>query len=219
MLAPRPRVLLLDEPFRALDAEVRQKLRADTKRWQRDLGIPTILVTDDRREALELGDRVAIMNGGRFEQIDTPQNVYARPATEFVGRFIDRANVFLTDLSESYGRLVDMRLEMIDHPEDISMFSWEGEQPLEEGPAPIVDCAFLGCAVRLEVQPRNGRQVTVDLPKHTALANDLKPGKSITLAMDSLQVFPMHPDSRNGSRASGLDPESGDGRRRARDPW
>ena len=75
-LAPRPRILLLDEPFGAVDAKVRQKLRADTKRWQRELKIPTILVTHDQREALELGDRVAVMNEGRFEQIDTPHNVY-----------------------------------------------------------------------------------------------------------------------------------------------
>ena len=77
-LAPRPRVLLLDEPFGAVDAKVRQKLRADTKKWQRELKIPTILVTHDQREALELGDRVAIMNEGRFVQVDTPSTQSTR---------------------------------------------------------------------------------------------------------------------------------------------
>ena len=70
-LAPWPRVLLLEEPFGALDAKVRQGLQSDTKRWQRELKIPTILVTHDRFAAMELGDRVAVLNGGRFEQIDT----------------------------------------------------------------------------------------------------------------------------------------------------
>ena len=87
-LAPRPRLLLLDEPFDALDATVRQRLRVDTKNWQRELMIPTILVTHDHREALEMGDRVAIMNEGRFEQVDTSQNIYNNPATRFVAQFI-----------------------------------------------------------------------------------------------------------------------------------
>ena len=82
-LARRPGILLLDEPFGAVDAKVRQQLRADTKRWQRALKIPMILVTHDQREALELGDRVAVMNEGQIEQIDRPRTVYEVPATEF----------------------------------------------------------------------------------------------------------------------------------------
>ena len=105
-LAPRPRVLLLDEPFGAVDAKVRQKLRADTKKWQQELKIPTILVTHDQREALEMGDRVAIMNDGRFEQIDTPRNIYDNPASQFVARFIGRVNVFSTELEGGHNRLI-----------------------------------------------------------------------------------------------------------------
>ncbi len=71
-LAPEPRLLLLDEPFGAIDAKVRQRLRVDTKKLQRELKVPTILVTHDQREALELGDRVAVMNHGRFDQVATP---------------------------------------------------------------------------------------------------------------------------------------------------
>ena len=108
-LAPRPRLLLLDEPFGAVDAKVRQKLRADTKRWQRELGVPTILVTHDQREALELGDRVAIMNQGRFEQIDIPRNIYDHPASQFVARFIGRVNVFSTEPQRGLGRMLRTR--------------------------------------------------------------------------------------------------------------
>ena len=209
-LAPRPRALLLDEPFGAVDAKVRQKLRADSKRWQRELGIPTILVTHDQREALELGDRVAVMNEGRFEQIDLPQNVYDSPTTEFVGRFIGRANMFLTDLGESRGRLMkNTRFEIMIRPEDISILPLDTEQPLEEGqiPGTISSYVFLGRTIRLEVQLRDGRLVTVALPKRQALANDLRPGKSVALSVGSCQVFPLYTDPRNGPHDPAIAPE------------
>ncbi len=193
-LAPWPRLILLDEPFGAVDAKVRQKLRADTKKWQQELKIPTILVTHDQREALELGDRVAVMNQGRFEQIDTPVNVYDNPATEFVARFIGRVNIWVTQLDGSYSRMMKgARLEVIARPEDISVDPSDSEEPLGEGKlaGTIVDHAFLGRTVRLEVQLRNGKLITIALPKRDALAKNLSPGKSVTLAIDSCQVFPL----------------------------
>ena len=194
-LAPRPKVLLLDEPFGAVDAKVRQKLRADTKKWQRELKIPTILVTYDQREALELGDGVAIMNEGRFEQMDTPRNIYDRPASQFVARFIGRANVFSTESEGSIKRLIkNTAFEVLVRPEDISINPWDNGRPLEEGKilGTIVSYVFLGRTVRLEVQLTNGKLITVALPKHEALANDLSPGRSVVLAIGSFQVFPSY---------------------------
>ena len=192
-LAPWPRLILLDEPFGAVDAKVRQKLRADTKKWQRELKIPTILVTHDQREALELGDRMAVMNQGRFEQIDTPRNIYDNPATEFVARFIGRVNIWVIQLNDSYNRIIrGARLEVIARPEDISIDPWASEEPLGEGKiaGTILDYAFLGRTVRLEVQLKNGSLITVALPKRDALAKNLSPGKLVTLTMGSCQVFP-----------------------------
>ena len=218
-LAPRPRVLLLDEPFGAVDAKVRQKLRADTKRWQRELGIPTILVTHDQREALELGDRVAVMNEGRFEQVESPQRVYDSPATEFVGSFIGRANVFLTDPRKSWSRLMNTRFEVMVRPEDISIYPWRGQQSVEEGRirGTIVSYAFLGRTVRMDVQLRSGKLVTVALPKHEALANDFQPGELVSLAVGSCQVFPLHSDSSYRAAASSFVAGSSNGQRGARD--
>ena len=192
-LAPRPRLLLLDEPFGAVDAKVRQRLRADTKRWQRELEIPTILVTHDQREALELGDRVAVMNEGRFQQVDTPRNVYDNPATEFVARFIGRVNVFSTKLGEEFpGLPKDTRFEVMVRPEDIAIHPWDNGRTPEEGTVlgTIVSYAFLGRTVRLEVQLKNERLITVALPKYETIAKNLYPGRSVVLALDSCQVFP-----------------------------
>ena len=93
-LAPGPDVLLLDEPMSALDARLRERLRAQVKRIQSELGITTIYVTHDQEEALAVSDRVAVMNGGTPEQVAPPRTVYREPATRFVGEFVGDNNVF-----------------------------------------------------------------------------------------------------------------------------
>ena len=92
-LATEPRLLLLDEPFGALDAQVRVTLRSWLREFHRSLGITTLFVTHDQDEALEMADRVVVMNRGRIEQIGTPEEIYRRPATPFVSRFIARGQV------------------------------------------------------------------------------------------------------------------------------
>ena len=191
-LAPRPQLLLLDEPFGAVDAKVRRKLRADTRRWQQELKIPTILVTHDQREALELGDRVAVMNEGRIEQIDIPESVYQQPANEFVARFIGRANVLATDLGEDCGKLIQgTPVAVMMRPEDIAIFPTNGTGAPGRGhiPGTIASFTFLGRTVRLEVRLRSGRLVTVAVPKHEALGEILAPGKSVGLTTNRYQVF------------------------------
>ena len=92
-IAPRPQVLLLDEPLSALDAKIRVSLRTEIRAIQRELGITTLFVTHDQEEALSMSDRIVVMNGGRAEQIGTPQQVYDRPATRFVAGFIGTLNL------------------------------------------------------------------------------------------------------------------------------
>ncbi len=92
-LAPKPKILLLDEPLSALDAKLRERLRIEIKRIQRTLKITTLYVTHDQEEALAVADRVAVMSVGRIEQIGSPREVYHTPATEFVVRFIGRGNL------------------------------------------------------------------------------------------------------------------------------
>ena len=92
-LAPRPQVLLLDEPLSALDAKVRVSLREEIREIQRQLGITAVFVTHDQEEAMSISDRIVVMNGGRADQIGTPSEIYNRPRTRFVASFVGTLNV------------------------------------------------------------------------------------------------------------------------------
>jgi len=94
-LAYKPRVLLFDEPFGALDAQTRVKLRREIRVLLRQVKVPAVFITHDQEEALELGDRIAVLNNGHLEQIGTPDEVYNHPATEFVATFLGAANLLL----------------------------------------------------------------------------------------------------------------------------
>ena len=94
-LAYKPQVLLFDEPFGALDAQTRVKLRREIRALLRQVKVPAIFITHDQEEALELGDRIAVLNNGHLEQIGTPDEVYNHPSTEFVATFLGAANLLL----------------------------------------------------------------------------------------------------------------------------
>jgi putative spermidine/putrescine transport system ATP-binding protein len=92
-LAPKPQVLLLDEPLSALDAKIRVSLREEIRQIQRQLGITTVFVTHDQEEALSISDRIVVMNAGRADQIGTPSDIYNRPSTRFVSSFVGTLNI------------------------------------------------------------------------------------------------------------------------------
>jgi ABC-type Fe3+/spermidine/putrescine transport system ATPase subunit len=94
VLVLEPEVLLLDEPFGALDAKLRQSMQVDLRRLVRRVGITTIFVTHDQDEALTLSDRIAVMRGGVFEQVGTPLEIYDRPASAYVADFVGASNLF-----------------------------------------------------------------------------------------------------------------------------
>jgi iron(III) transport system ATP-binding protein len=102
-LAPSPSLLLLDEPLSALDARVRQSLRHEIRALQRRLGLTTIMVTHDQEEALAMADRIVVMNAGEVEQMGGPQDVYRRPSTPFVARFVGQMNFIAAVASERTG--------------------------------------------------------------------------------------------------------------------
>ncbi len=99
-LINEPRVLLLDEPLGALDLKLREEMQTELKALQRRLGITFVYVTHDQGEALSMSDRVAVFNAGRIEQLSTPQELYAKPRTAFVARFVGSANVLAPALSK-----------------------------------------------------------------------------------------------------------------------
>jgi len=113
-LAVEPKVLLLDEPFGALDAKVRKELRRWLRRLHDDLHITSIFVTHDQEEALEVADRVVLMNKGKVEQVDTPENVYEHPASPFVYGFLGTVNVFH---GRAHDGVVDLGQVSLDAPE------------------------------------------------------------------------------------------------------
>ena len=107
-LALSPKVFLMDEPFSALDAALRDQMQDEVKRIQRDLGITTVFVTHDQREAMALADRIVVMNDGHIEQAAPPEELYARPATRFVAEFIG-----INNLIADQGRTLAIRPEHI----------------------------------------------------------------------------------------------------------
>src|SRR3982751_5200947 len=101
-LAYNPEVLLFDEPFGALDAQTRVHLRREIRSLLRKVNVPAIFITHDQEEALELGDRVAVINNGRIEQIGTPYEIYNHPATEYVATFLGAANLLDAGVREDF---------------------------------------------------------------------------------------------------------------------
>lgn len=110
-LAVEPKVLLLDEPFGALDARVRQDLRSWLRKLHDEIHLTSILVTHDQEEALELADRVAVMNQAKVEQIGTPNEVFHKPANEFVMKFLGQVNVFQGRLKDGKAILGDLSFD------------------------------------------------------------------------------------------------------------
>jgi putative spermidine/putrescine transport system ATP-binding protein len=139
----RPQVLLLDEPLGALDLKLRHEMQRFLKRLQRELGMTFIYVTHDQEEALTMSDHVAVFNEGKIEQVGSPEEVYDRPATEFVADFVGTSNIL-----ERNGARVCVR------PERIS-FADTGV------PATIGDVVFVGAFTRYAVTTDRGEELVV----------------------------------------------------------
>jgi spermidine/putrescine transport system ATP-binding protein len=111
-LINQPKVLLLDEPLGALDLKLRKEMQLELKNLQKKLGITFVYVTHDQEEALTMSDRIAIMNQGYLDQLDTPEQVYEKPATRFVADFIGESNIFEATVSEIREGVVSIGLEV-----------------------------------------------------------------------------------------------------------
>jgi iron(III) transport system ATP-binding protein len=158
-MAPEPRVMLLDEPFSSLDSRLRDQIRDETVEVLKAAGTATLLVTHDPEEAMRMGDRIAIMQAGRIEQIDTPARVYAAPATPFVARFLSETNelpvrVGAGAVETPFGRL-PVPAQLAEGAAALLMFRPEALQeraPGQGGAAVTVERAMaLGAYRRLEV--------------------------------------------------------------------
>ncbi len=163
-IAPRPRVLLLDEPLSALDAKIRVSLREEIRELQRSLGITTIFVTHDQEEALSMSDRIVVMSEGRMEQVGTPFEIYNRPRTRFVASFVgtlgllegeaahgDRVIVAGQEIqAETPGAQPGSAVTLALRPEALSLHASPDRRNRLDGE--IVDVAFLGSVVRIRAR-------------------------------------------------------------------
>src|SRR2546421_3247227 len=165
-LAAEPRVLLLDEPFGALDARVRQELRAWLVRLHDEVEVTTIFVTHDQEEAMELSDQIVLINDGRVEQIGTPADLYERPANDFVMNFIGPG-------ARLNGHLI--------RPHDVEVMASPGEGTTE---AVMERIARLGFEVRVDLALADGSPVSAQLTRAEAEELELRRGDIVHVRGD-----------------------------------
>ncbi|WP_018389676.1 ABC transporter ATP-binding protein [Ancylobacter sp. FA202] len=186
-LVVRPKVLLLDEPLGALDLKLREEMQSELKGLQRALGLTFVFVTHDQSEALSMADRVAVFNEGRIVQVGPPEEVYERPATRFVARFVGSANVLEAPQAQALGgpaRPSSLR------PEKIALLA--PGAPVPEGAAlveaRVTDVSYQGPVRRVSVLTGEGLALTAAIP---ATAAGVMAGATVRLAVPRYAVRPM----------------------------
>jgi sulfate transport system ATP-binding protein len=172
-LAVEPKVLLLDEPFGALDAKVRMELRRWLRRLHAEIHLTSVFVTHDQEEALELANRVVVMNEGEIEQDGTPEEVVEHPATPFVVNFLGNVNIFHGRVQDGQAMLGELNIAYPDHPQDEPKTAAGYARPHEleisrvaEGGglwATVGDVRMAGALVKIEVNDVDGKPIQVEL--------------------------------------------------------
>jgi len=197
-LAVQPRVLLLDEPFGALDARVRRQLRRWLRSLHDELGMTTVFVTHDQEEALELADRVVVMNQGRIEQAGRPEEVYHSPATRFVAEFLGDVNVFHARVEGGEARVEGARFEVAREAEDGHALLYVRPHLLEivrdaatAGMLPVRVERVLaaGPTVKVELLTASCELLQADLTQEKARELQLEKGEQVFVRPRENQVF------------------------------
>jgi putative spermidine/putrescine transport system ATP-binding protein len=194
-VAIRPGILLLDEPLTALDAALRDRLRGELNRLLRALGITAIYVTHDQAEAMELGDRVVVMQKGAIAQIGTPRDIYFTPKSRFVAEFIGAANIVEAVVQSGHLVLPGGRQPIggdANMPAAVAMIRPETIRVVEVGSAPlsgmIDSVSFIGDRQRLVVSGASDKQLTVDAPNTVLVKVGDRVGLSIS--PDAVRLLP-----------------------------
>jgi ABC-type Fe3+/spermidine/putrescine transport system ATPase subunit len=207
-IAYEPEVLLFDEPFGALDAQIRTRLRKEIRELLKKINVPSIFITHDHEEALELADRIAVLNQGVIEQIATPFDVYMHPATEYVATFLGAANVIPGSIDHRCFKCEDISIDLDDdmrfangqpanlivRPEDVFLRKPENlvqkYQPLTDG---IVDeVSFVGAFEKVSVRLAfiRDKRMIVTRPKTETAAFPLKIGQKVPVGVVRFRVLP-----------------------------
>ena len=206
-LAYEPEVLLFDEPFGALDAQIRTTLRREIRSLLKEINVPSVFITHDQEEALELGDRIAVLNAGKLEQIGTPYEVYNLPETEHVATFLGAANLLPGAIKNSKFTTGDISLEidyetgfkdgqqvtLVFRPEDVFLRVaanlTQHYQKLGDG---VVDeVSFVGAFERVGVKMHlpGADRIIVSRPKTETSAFPLTIGQHVTVGLVRFRVL------------------------------
>jgi sulfate/thiosulfate transport system ATP-binding protein len=200
-LAPRPTVLLLDEPFGALDAKVREELREWILKLHEETNVTTLFVTHDQNEALEVASRILIMNQGVIEQDGTPMEIFDKPATHFIAQFVGETNFIDTEVAEkglavwgpfrfsvSPSLPVKQRIRIYFRPNDVYV---TGDLETLQVKAKIAKTRFKGTIIEFKLDIGGDKHISAQMPKGVALASGFKEGDQVYAAITAFHVFPL----------------------------
>jgi sulfate/thiosulfate transport system ATP-binding protein len=207
-LAPKPSVLLLDEPFGAVDAKIRQELREWLVTLHHELNVTTVFVTHDQEEALEVSNRIVIFSRGLLEQVGTPRDVYEHPANEFVARFIGVMNVLEAEVRDGVARVGEMefpahevgdgeKLRIGFRPYAVQISS---DLTAYRYHAVLRRTFFLGVLLRVELELPSGLIVRARMTKEEYAQQGLEDGREISFQVRQYRVL--------AREAAALQPES-----------
>ncbi len=213
-LAPKPSLLLLDEPFGALDAKVRLELREWIRKLHKERGITSVFVTHDQEEAMDLADRVIILHKGKVEQIGTPEEIYDRPATEFVASFVGSINVLSGEVKGGRADLgtlavhappgtgdgASVRAFVRPHDVELQRGPESGGAPAAPAPGVSVDgptvataqverLSRVGWTVKIELRLSDGQPLAVELTKERVAELGLAEGDRVLVNLREAKIF------------------------------
>jgi sulfate transport system ATP-binding protein len=200
-LAPQPKVLLLDEPFSALDRKVRQELRGWLRRFHDELGVTSIFVTHDQEEAFEVADKVVVMQAGKIEQVGTPMEVFEHPANAFVLDFLGNVNVLNVSLQSGKARLGGMELDYPHYTDsesrDAAVYVRPHEMRIDRYSngsgslqAKVVHITPAGSVIKVRVRSDEfGLLLNVDVALTEFSELNLKPGDTVYVSTRRMRVF------------------------------
>ena len=198
-LAVEPRVLLLDEPFGALDAKVRKELRRWLRTLHDELHITSIFVTHDQEEALEVADQIIVMNKGNVEQIGSPREVYEQPATPFVFDFLGQANCFEGQHHQGVVQIGEDRVQLLNQPNapqgKVIAFARPDELHIHAQPqentiqATFLREVWIAGKVVAELQDRQGNLIEIALTADEAKLHQFRPNQTVWLSVTTLHLF------------------------------
>lgn len=197
-LAPRPSVLLLDEPFGAVDAKVRQELREWLIRLHDDLNVTSLFVTHDQEEAMEVSDRIIVFSKGKLEQVGSPAEVYEEPTTEFVARFIGAMNILEGTVKNGMAQIGSLEFPAPDFSDNVHVqvgfrpyYVKVSEDPQRyRQPAKLRHIYFLGVAYRLEIETEEGLILRSRMNKEEFRQYRFEVGQSVSYAVTHFRFLP-----------------------------